>query len=74
MNAPRKLPSTGMLIYFAVCALAMIWPGALVANRIEPLVMGLPFFVFWYVAWVFALFVGLVIAYRCEPMEEADDD
>ncbi|MDR5858006.1 DUF3311 domain-containing protein [Halomonas eurihalina] len=73
MNAPPKLPSVGMLIYFAVCALAMVWPGALLANRIEPLVMGLPFFVFWYVAWVFALFVGLVIAYRRESME-ADDD
>ncbi len=58
MNAPPKLPSVGMLIYFAICALALVWPGALLANRIEPLVMGLPFFIFWYVAWVFALFVG----------------
>ncbi|CBV43142.1 DUF3311 domain-containing protein [Halomonas elongata] len=74
MNAPPKLPSVGMLIYFAICALALVWPGALLANRIEPLVMGLPFFIFWYVAWVFALFVGLVIAYRRESMEEADDD
>ncbi|MBW5799996.1 DUF3311 domain-containing protein [Halomonas elongata] len=74
MNAPPKLPSVGMLIYFAICALALVWPGALLANRIEPLVMGLPFFIFWYVAWVFVLFVGLVIAYRRESMEEADDD
>ncbi|MDL4864676.1 DUF3311 domain-containing protein [Halomonas elongata] len=61
-------------MYFAICALALVWPGALLANRIEPLVMGLPFFIFWYVAWVFVLFVGLVIAYRRESMEEADDD
>ncbi|TFH85111.1 hypothetical protein EQG41_19050 [Billgrantia azerbaijanica] len=74
MNPQPTLPSRGMLIYFTVCALAMIWPGALVANRIEPLVIGLPFFLFWYVAWVFALFVGLVITYCRDGAQEVDDE
>lgn len=52
----------------------MIWPGALVANRIEPMVIGLPFFMFWYVAWVFVLFVGLVIAYRHDAAQEVNDE
>lgn len=69
-----SLPSKGMLLYFSVCTLAMVWPGALIANRIEPMVMGLPFFIFWYVAWVFILFVGLVIAYRQEAGEEVEDE
>jgi hypothetical protein len=56
----------GMGIYFLVCTLAMIWPGAVVANRIEPMILGLPFFFFWYVVWVFMVFVGCVILYRLE--------
>jgi hypothetical protein len=63
-----------MLIYFGVCTLAMVWPGALIANRIEPMVLGLPFFIFWYVLWIFILVVGLVIAYRLEASEEAHDE
>lgn len=74
MKSRPSLPSRGMLIYFTVCALAMIWPGALIANRIEPMIIGLPFFLFWYVAWVFALFVGLVIAYRNDAAQEVDDE
>jgi hypothetical protein len=58
--------AVGMGIYFLVCTLAMIWPGAVVANRIEPMILGLPFFFFWYVAWVFMVFVGCVILYRLE--------
>jgi hypothetical protein len=55
-----------MGIYFLVCTLAMIWPGAVVANRIEPIILGLPFFFFWYVLWVFLVFVGTLILYRWE--------
>ncbi|WP_167320800.1 hypothetical protein [Psychrobacter lutiphocae] len=41
----------------------MVWPGALLANRIEPFVLGLPFFIFWYILWMFILFLGTWIAY-----------
>lgn len=50
-------------LHFAVCTLAMIWPGALIANRIEPTVLGLPFLFFWYILWMLILFVGMWIAY-----------
>lgn len=65
MQRRRKI-IIGMSIYFLVCTLAMIWPGAVVANRIEPMILGLPFMFFWYVAWVFMVFVGTVILYRLE--------
>jgi len=74
MNNIKGMPSKGMLLYFAVCAMAMVWPGALIANRIDPIIIGLPFFIFWYVAWIFALFIGLVISYRQEAREGADDE
>ncbi|WPC73207.1 DUF3311 domain-containing protein [Vibrio porteresiae] len=63
----RQLPMHPlMMLYFAVCALAMIWPGATLANKIEPMVMGLPFFLFWYLAWLMVTFVGLIICYKTE--------
>jgi hypothetical protein len=62
----EKKIAMGMGIYFLICTLAMIWPGAVVANRIEPMILGLPFFFFWYVLWVFMVFVGCVILYRLE--------
>ncbi|ALM52802.1 hypothetical protein [Halomonas huangheensis] len=53
----------GVAAHFVICVLAMIWPGALIANRIEPYVMGLPFLFFWYVLWMAVLFLGLWVAY-----------
>ncbi|NIP57646.1 MAG: hypothetical protein GWM92_05505, partial [Gemmatimonadetes bacterium] len=32
-------------------------------NRIEPRVLGLPFFLFWCVLWVFLIFAGIVVPY-----------
>lgn len=65
MDRERKITLV-MGAYFLVCTLAMIWPGAVIANRIEPMIFGLPFLFFWYVLWVFMVFVGTVILYRLE--------
>ena len=43
MNHQKGMPSKGLLIYFVLCTLAMVWPGALIANRIDPMVLGMPF-------------------------------
>jgi len=74
MSYRKLLPSKGMLLYFSVCTLAMVWPGALIANRIDPMIMGLPFFFFWYVAWVFVMFIGLIITYQQEGKEAEEDE
>jgi hypothetical protein len=65
LDRERKITLV-MGAYFLVCTLAMIWPGAVIANRIEPMIFGLPFLFFWYVLWVFMVFVGTVILYRLE--------
>ncbi|HEX2174945.1 MAG TPA: hypothetical protein VHG70_03450 [Nocardioidaceae bacterium] len=69
MSRDKKI-AVGMSIYFLVCTVAMIWPGAVVANRIEPIILGLPFLFFWYVAWVFMVFVGTLVLYRLEYGEK----
>lgn len=63
----RRTPMhPAMMVYFLVCVLALIWPGATIANRIDPIILGLPFFIFWYLAWFFICFIGFVICYRTE--------
>lgn len=65
----RYLSIIGLLGY-VICILAMIWPGALIGNRIEPFVLGLPFMFFWYVLWVFLLFLGMAALYWLENTED----
>lgn len=55
-----------------ICWIAMIWPGALLANHIEPFVIGLPFMFFWYVLWVAIMLLGLVALYWVEYAGEHD--
>lgn len=38
--------------YFVVMLVAVIWPGAVPASRVEPTVLGLPFSFFWPALWV----------------------
>lgn len=38
--------------YFVLMLLAVIWPGAVPAARVEPMVLGLPFSFFWPALWV----------------------
>jgi hypothetical protein len=47
-RAARRL----LVAFFVLYTIALTYPGALVANRIEPLVFGLPFIMFWVVLWV----------------------
>ena len=66
----NKMPMhPAMIVYFLVCVLALIWPGATIANRIDPMIMGLPFFIFWTLVWLFMCFIGLVICYNIEGGE-----
>lgn len=52
---------------YLVCALvALTWPGALPAARIRPLVLGLPFALFWPAAWIVGALVVLYLLDRVE--------
>lgn len=47
----------------AVGMLGGIW----FANRTEPYVLGLPFLLFWLVAWVVLTSVAMAVIYRIDP-------
>ena len=49
--------------------------GVVFANRVEPLVFGLPFLLAWVVAWVFISVAVMACVYRLDPdNRRADDD
>lgn len=55
--------------------LPFIGMGALlpVANRIEPYVLGLPFLLFWIVAWMLLSSLILLIVYKLDPANEGSE-
>ncbi len=41
--------------------------GVTFANRVEPFVLGMPFILFWIVAWVVLTSIIMAIIYRLDP-------
>jgi hypothetical protein len=64
------------LILGAIPFLTMVFALPLV-NRIEPIILGLPFLLFWLLAWVVLTPVILAVAYKLEkkynPPEEGEE-
>ncbi|ABO68529.1 MULTISPECIES: DUF3311 domain-containing protein [Geobacillus] len=42
-------------------------------NRVEPYVLGMPFLLFWLVAWVIVTSVIMAIVYRFDPAVKEDE-
>ena len=64
----------GAALYFLLFALAVTWPGMIPFNRIHPLVLGLPFSMFWIALWVFGSFLVLLFVDRVEGRNRGEDD
>lgn len=52
--------------YLILFLIAVVWPGVLVAARIRPFVLGLPFAFFWYTAWIACALPVLYLLDRVE--------
>jgi membrane protease YdiL (CAAX protease family) len=70
---PRRKPSAVTLVlafipFVAMCFTVPLW------DRIDPMVLGLPFNLFWLIAWVLLSSLCLAIAYRRERAREAPDE
>jgi hypothetical protein len=64
----------GAALFFVLFALAVTWPGMLPFNRIHPMVLGLPFSMFWIALWVFMSFLVLLIVDRVEGRHREGDE
>jgi len=62
LRAARRLA----VVFFLLYTLAVTWPGMLPANRIRPLVLGLPFSMAWVAFWVLGGGVVLWLLHRAE--------
>ena len=75
---PMTLRVVLYLCFVFCCAAALVWPGyAVLGNRIDPRVLGLPFSFAWNIIWVLASFVALVAFHFTRPkaaMSANDDD
>lgn len=52
--------------YLVATLVALTWPGAVPAARIRPMVLGLPFALFWAAAWILGTLVVLYLLDRVE--------
>ncbi len=56
----RRMRNALFAAFCMLCLLALVWPGyALVGNRIDPMLLGLPFSFFWNILWIVLSFVAL---------------
>ncbi|MFH1762675.1 MAG: DUF3311 domain-containing protein [Gemmatimonadota bacterium] len=72
MNARRV--RWGAALFFLLFVLAVTWPGMILFNRIHPLVLGLPFSMFWIALWVFCSFLVLILVDSVEGQDRGADD
>jgi hypothetical protein len=64
----------GAAVFFVLFVLAVTWPGMIPFNRIHPLVLGLPFSMFWIALWVFCSFLVLLLVDRVEGRHREEED
>lgn len=60
---------TAVTVIGVVIAVAVTFPGYAPANRVEPLVLGLPFSMFWTVLWIALGAVALLLVYLRDQRE-----
>ncbi|QUW20867.1 hypothetical protein JSQ81_13705 [Sporosarcina sp. Marseille-Q4063] len=60
-----RVPGKKILLYSLIilCFIMMESPMVLLANKIEPIILGIPFLLFWTLIWWFALTVLFLIGY-----------
>jgi hypothetical protein len=59
-----------VFVMLGLYAVLLTWPGLVPFNRIEPLVLGLPFVLFWITLWVMLMGVALALLDRAETRAE----
>ena len=61
---PRTMLGKVMTVYFMVCLAMVSFPGTYIANKINPYILGMPFFFFWCILWSLVFIpAGLIYLY-----------
>jgi hypothetical protein len=62
----RKTPEKAYAVFAIVILLLMMFPLYGLGNSAQPIVIGLPFSLFWVVFWIGVEFAGLIAFFRYE--------
>jgi len=65
-NPNKRKVYIGFTVFFLLCFMAMIFPIFSIANRVEPILFGMPFGMFWLVLVTILQFCGLLALYIWE--------
>jgi hypothetical protein len=72
-SAAHHQAKAGRAVYLlALLPFIGILGGAFFANRVEPFVIGLPFFMFWIVIWVILTSIVMAVIYALDPVNRED--
>jgi hypothetical protein len=63
----------GAVLLFLLFVVAVTWPGMVPFNRIEPLILGLPFSMAWIAFWVVLSFLTLLLLDHVEAGAREED-
>lgn len=69
-NPHKRKVYIGFAVFFFICFMALIYPIYSLANRVEPIVFGMPFGMFWLVLMTILQFLGLSVLYNWEYRKE----
>ena len=72
MSVRTARMATGL--FFLLFVAAVTWPGMIPFNRIEPLILGLPFSMAWVAFWVALSFLVLAALDRVEEAARKEDE
>ncbi|MGM0840020.1 DUF3311 domain-containing protein [Rossellomorea aquimaris] len=53
--------------------LLLIFPLFSIGNRATPIVMGMPFSVFWVILWIIITFLIVLVLYRIDPDKDEEE-
>jgi hypothetical protein len=56
----RRTPEAAFAAFIVLMLLVMMFPVYSIANSAKPIIMGLPFSMFWIVVWTLIEFVGVI--------------
>ena len=63
----KNAPAIVAWIYFITMAIFVTFPGVSFANRVEPYILGLPFILAWYMAWILgSVFIFALLYWRAQ--------
>lgn len=60
----QKQYTPWFVVFAVVVFLMQVFPLYAIGNRVEPIVLGMPFSMFWIALWIFIQFIGLLIFYQ----------